>query len=160
MFTTDGQSANTSWCEVPVWGPRPDFYYYHTLRVCWCGVPSLTRGRVCHLQLLLALANVVILGSESHRTHHILLFQILDFPNLEGGPGPCIYSPWEQGSPVMPPDTGFSFHCLLWFAGLQWRYADLPSYERDWLQQSQSYVMTDGHLSSLLWCQAPITECK
>jgi hypothetical protein len=27
------------------------------MRVCWCGAPSLTRGRVCHLQLLLALAS-------------------------------------------------------------------------------------------------------
>jgi hypothetical protein len=27
------------------------------LRVCWCGVLSLTRGRVCRLQLLLTLAS-------------------------------------------------------------------------------------------------------
>jgi hypothetical protein len=39
------------------------------LRVCWCGSPSLTRGRVCHLQLLLDLASAVILGSEFHLTH-------------------------------------------------------------------------------------------
>jgi hypothetical protein len=36
------------------------------LRVCWCGTLSLTRGRVCRLQLLLALASAVIFGSESH----------------------------------------------------------------------------------------------
>jgi hypothetical protein len=35
------------------------------LRVCWCGAFSLTRGRVCRLQLLLALASAVILESES-----------------------------------------------------------------------------------------------
>jgi hypothetical protein len=34
------------------------------LRVCWCGELSLTRGRICRLQLLLALASIVILGSE------------------------------------------------------------------------------------------------
>jgi hypothetical protein len=46
---------------------------------------SLTRGWVCRLQLLLALARAVILGSESHGTHdHILLSQIRDSPNLEG----------------------------------------------------------------------------
>jgi hypothetical protein len=28
-------------------------------RVCWCGAPSLTRGRVCRLQLLLTLASAV-----------------------------------------------------------------------------------------------------
>jgi hypothetical protein len=25
--TTDGQSANLSWCQAPNWGSRPDFYY-------------------------------------------------------------------------------------------------------------------------------------
>jgi hypothetical protein len=33
------------------------------MRVCWCWALSLTRGRVCHLQLLLAPASAVILGS-------------------------------------------------------------------------------------------------
>jgi hypothetical protein len=47
-------------------------------------VPFLTRRRVCRLQLLLAFASAVILGSECRGTHdHILLSQILDFPNLE-----------------------------------------------------------------------------
>jgi hypothetical protein len=51
------------------------------LRVCWFGAPCLTRGRVCRLQLLMALASAVIFGSESHRTRgHILLSQIRDFP--------------------------------------------------------------------------------
>jgi hypothetical protein len=35
------------------------------LRVCWSGALSLTRVWVCRLQLLLALASAVILGSES-----------------------------------------------------------------------------------------------
>jgi hypothetical protein len=51
------------------------------LRVCWYGALSLTRGRVCRLQLLLALASAVILGSEPLETrNHILLSQIWDFP--------------------------------------------------------------------------------
>jgi hypothetical protein len=51
------------------------------LRVCWCGALSLTRGRVCRLQLLLALASSVILWSEPLWTRdHILLSQIWDFP--------------------------------------------------------------------------------
>jgi hypothetical protein len=38
----------------PIWGSWPDFCYCNTvIRVCWCGAPSLTRGRVCRLQLLL-----------------------------------------------------------------------------------------------------------
>jgi hypothetical protein len=45
---------------------------------------SLTRGRVCRLQLLLGLASAVILRSESRATHdHVLLSQIRVSPNLE-----------------------------------------------------------------------------
>jgi hypothetical protein len=50
------------------------------LRVCWFAAPSLTRGRVCRLQLLLVLASAVIFGSESDRTRgHILLSRIRNF---------------------------------------------------------------------------------
>jgi hypothetical protein len=48
-------------------------------------ISSLTRGWVCRLQLLLALASAVILGSESCGTRdHILISQIQVFPNLKG----------------------------------------------------------------------------
>jgi hypothetical protein len=62
--------------------------------------PSLTRGRVCRLQLLLlALASAVILGPETRGTRdHILLSQIRDF----------------------------HFRRLLRLAGLQWRYSTPP----------------------------------
>jgi hypothetical protein len=51
------------------------------LRSCFCGAPSLTRGRVCLLYMLLALASAVFLRSESLGTvDHILLSQIWDFP--------------------------------------------------------------------------------
>jgi hypothetical protein len=79
-ITTDGQSASLCWNKAPVWGSRPDFYYYQTIWVCWCGALSLTRGWVCRLQLLLALASAVIFGSESRGTRdHILLSQIRNF---------------------------------------------------------------------------------
>jgi hypothetical protein len=69
------------------------------LRVCWRGALSLTRGRVCHLQLLLVLASTVIFGFESRGTpDHILLSQIRDFP----------------------------FRRLSRLAGLQWRYLTPP----------------------------------
>jgi hypothetical protein len=69
------------------------------LRVCSCGALSLTRGRVCLLQLLLALASAVILRSESRGTRcHILLSQIRDFP----------------------------FRRLLRLAGSRWRYSTPP----------------------------------
>jgi hypothetical protein len=69
------------------------------LRICRCGALSLTRGRVCRLQMLLALASAIILGSESHETRdHVLLSQIRDFP----------------------------FRRLLRLAGLRWRYSTPP----------------------------------
>jgi hypothetical protein len=76
-----------AWCETGL----------RQLRFCWCGAPSLTRGLVCRLQLLLALASVVILGFESRGTHgHILLSQIRDTPNLE-----------VQVTYLYPPGTGW-----------------------------------------------------
>jgi hypothetical protein len=76
------------------------------LRVCWFGAPSLTRGRVCRLQLLLALASAVIFGFESPRTRgHILLSQIRDFP----------------------------FRRLLRLAGSRWRYSTPPSHGSAWV---------------------------
>jgi hypothetical protein len=59
------------------------FIIVRQLRVCLYGVLSLTRGRVCRLHLLLALASAVIFGSEFRGTHdHILLSQIRDFPSV------------------------------------------------------------------------------
>jgi hypothetical protein len=69
------------------------------LRSCFCGAPSLTRGRVCLLFMLLALASAVFLGSESLGIiDHILLSQIWDFP----------------------------FRRLLRLAGSWWRYSTPP----------------------------------
>jgi hypothetical protein len=75
------------------------FISVRQLRVSWCEALSLTRGRVCRLQLLLAFASTVILWSKSRGTHdHILLCQFRDFP----------------------------FRRLLRLAGLRWRYSTLP----------------------------------
>jgi hypothetical protein len=70
----------------PHLGPQDQiFVTVRRLRVCGCGAFSLTRGRFCHLYLLLALATRVILASESCRTHdHISLSQIRDYTNLDG----------------------------------------------------------------------------
>jgi hypothetical protein len=51
-----------------------------TVTVLFCGAPSLTRGRVCLLYMLLVLTSVVFLESESLETrYHILLSQTWDF---------------------------------------------------------------------------------
>jgi hypothetical protein len=77
------------------------------LRVCRYGALSLTRGRVCCLQLLLVLASAVFLGSESRGTRdHILLSQIRDFPFLR----------------------------LLRLPGLWWRYSTPPPHGANRIQ--------------------------
>jgi hypothetical protein len=79
------------------------FIIVRQLRVCWCGGLSLTRGRVCRLQLLLALSSVVIFGSEARGTvDHILLSQIEDLP----------------------------FHRLLRLAWIRWWYLTPPPHGR------------------------------
>jgi hypothetical protein len=85
------------------------------LRSCSCGAPSLTRGRVCLLYMLLALASAVFLWSESLGTRdHILLSQIWDFP----------------------------FRHLLRLAGLRWRYSIPPPHGEAVLRSCQSsYIL-------------------
>jgi hypothetical protein len=66
-ITTDSQSASLSWCQAPIW-VRHQFFFlleivFIQLRVCYFVAPSLTRGRVCNLLLLLVLASAVPLGS-------------------------------------------------------------------------------------------------
>jgi hypothetical protein len=85
----------------------------------------LTRGWVCHLQFLLALASAVILRSECCGTHYHILLSDSRLPQ-PGGPGPRIYIPQEQGGPVIAPGTGFHFRRLIWLAGLRWRYSNPP----------------------------------
>jgi hypothetical protein len=85
-FTTGGlPPIRSSWHQAP-WAPQPKIFFQ--LTSCGNGpyvTSSLTRGWVCRLQLLLALATAVVLRSKSHRTQdHILLSQIWDSPNLEG----------------------------------------------------------------------------
>jgi hypothetical protein len=64
----------------------------------------VTRGWVCSLQLLLALASAVILRSETRGTHdHILLSQVRDSPNLEGQVAQLY--PQALGSLLVPPTT-------------------------------------------------------
>jgi hypothetical protein len=92
-------------------GPlRPTTNVFFQLNTCGYNpyvTSSVTRGWVCRLQLLLALASAAILGCESRGTHdYILLSHIRVSPNLEG-------QAQEQEDPVIPPDTGFSFDWLL-----------------------------------------------
>jgi hypothetical protein len=67
------------------------------------------RGWVCRLQLLLALARALILGSESRETHNkIVLSQIRDSPNLEGQV-PVFISPRNRVAQLYPQALGSLF---------------------------------------------------
>jgi hypothetical protein len=107
-FTIGGLlPISSSWRQAPS-DSRPDFFQLNTCGHSPYVTSSLTRGWVCRLQLLLALASAFIISSESRRTHyHILLSQIRDSPNWN--PGPRIYIPQEQGGSVITPGTWFSF---------------------------------------------------
>jgi hypothetical protein len=59
------QSVSKSWCRVPFGDHDQIFITVCHLRSCFCGAPSLTRGRICLLYMLLALTSAVFLGSES-----------------------------------------------------------------------------------------------
>jgi hypothetical protein len=79
------------------------------LQVCWCWAPSLTRERVCRLQLLLDFASAVILRSESRGTHNnILLSRIRDSSNLEGQV-PVLVSPRKMVVQLYPKARGSLF---------------------------------------------------
>jgi hypothetical protein len=80
-ITTDVNSISKSWCLAPSGAHDQIFITLWQLLSCFCGAPSLTRGRVCLFYMLLALTNVIFLGSESLGTRdYILLSQIWDFP--------------------------------------------------------------------------------
>jgi hypothetical protein len=98
-IATDGRSISKSWCRAPSGAHDQIFIIVWQLRSCFCGAPSLTRGRVCLLYMLLGLASAVFLGFESLGSRdHILLSQFGDFP----------------------------FRRLLWLAGSRWRYSTPP----------------------------------
>jgi hypothetical protein len=97
FVTTDGQSASLSWCEAPIWGLRPDFYYCQTVQVCWCGALSLTRERVCCLQFLLASPAQSFLGPSPAGLVTISYCLRFETPPT-----------WRARSPYLyPPGTGW-----------------------------------------------------
>jgi hypothetical protein len=99
-ITTDSQSASPSWGVRRPSGTRDQFFFlleifFRQLRVCYFVTPSLTRGRVCNLLLLLVLASAAPIGSESWGTRdHILLPQFLRLPQPGGSSGRR--APWRQ----------------------------------------------------------------
>jgi hypothetical protein len=141
---TDSQSASLSWCQVPIWSPRPDFYYCQTV------AGLLMWGAISDERMGLSFT----IGAGPHQRSHSwvqvpwyswLYFTISDLrlPH-PGGPGPPIYILQEQGGPVIPPGTGFPFCRLLWLTGLRWRYSNpLSRRVSSFTQKSESELIYD-----------------
>jgi hypothetical protein len=77
-------------------------FCYCQLRFCWRGAPSLMKGQISRLQLLLALASLIILRPESPESRdNSLLIQIRDSPAWKAM-SPCLYPPetrWPSYTP-------------------------------------------------------------
>jgi hypothetical protein len=103
---TVGQSVSMSWYRAPLWDLPPDITSCRNvavwnLRSCFCGVLSLTRGRVCNLQ-----CNHPMVRVAQVTTLYCLIW---DSTQL-GGPGSRIYIAKEQGGPVIRPGTGLNIY--------------------------------------------------
>jgi hypothetical protein len=80
--------------------------FFRQLWVCYFVAPSLTRGRVCNLLLLLVLASAVPIGSEARGTQdHILLYQSLKL-SQPGGPGPVFICTSNREAQIYPRTLG------------------------------------------------------
>jgi hypothetical protein len=105
-FTTGGLlPISSSWWQAP-WDSRPVILFSNwTLAVLVTS--SLTRGWVCHLQLLLVLSSAVILRSEFHGTHDHKLLQSQSQSYFMTGGLPPISSSWHQALRDPRPDIFF-----------------------------------------------------
>jgi hypothetical protein len=124
------------------------FITVRQLLVCWCGALSLTRQRVCRLQLLLVLASAVILGSESRGTRdHMLLAQIRGSPNLEGHV-PVFISPQNRMAQLYPRGLGSLFVTLYDSQGYGGGIRTRPKRTIDYLCSLGTY--RTGNISQVL----------
>jgi hypothetical protein len=83
--TSNGQPANLFWCQAPIWGVRPHYYYSQIV------VGLLIWGALSDKRTGLSFTVATGLRQRSHsrvcvpRSHdHVLVSQIRDFPNPEG----------------------------------------------------------------------------
>jgi hypothetical protein len=58
-------TISQSWCRAPCGAHDQIFITAWQLRACFCGAPTLTRGWVWLLYMIMSLASAIFLGSES-----------------------------------------------------------------------------------------------
>jgi hypothetical protein len=106
-------------------GTRDQFFllfeiFFRQLQVYYFVAPSLTRGRVCNLLLLLVLASAIPRDSRSY-----FIVPILETLQTWRARSPYLY-PQEQSGPDISTGTGFPFRRLLQLSGVRWRYSIPP----------------------------------
>jgi hypothetical protein len=124
---TVGQSVSLG--IEPHLGLMTRYLLFLRVTVLFCGAPSLTRGRVSPLYMLLALASAVPLGSESLGSRdHTPLSQFWDLP------------------PRRPPRL----------AGSRWRYSTPPPHGSQVKVKVKVMLRPTVQSASLSWNKAPI----
>jgi hypothetical protein len=120
--------------QAPIWGPRPNFYYCHTLAglLRWGVLSDEGMG-----------LSFTIAAGPRQRSHSQVRVPRDSWPYVivsdsrlpqRGGPGPRIYIPQEQGVPVKIPRYWAPFRPILRLAGLRWRYSTWPPHGDSQLQ--------------------------
>jgi hypothetical protein len=99
--------------------------FFRRLRVCYFVAPSLTRGRVCNLLLLLVLANAVPPDSRPYFT-----IPIFETPPTWRVRSPYLYPPGTKW-PSYTPGHWVPFRLLLRLTGLRWRYSIPPPHGKE-----------------------------
>jgi hypothetical protein len=148
--TTDGQLASLSWCQAPSRAQNQIFVTVRQLWVCWCGAPSLTRGWVCHLQLLMVLASTVILRSESHRTQDYVYCFRFETPPTWGARSPYLYLPgtrWPNYTPIATQS-----HITTNSQSASWLWCQTPS-------GAQDHIFVDCYKDNWSLLYSPSMEC-
>jgi hypothetical protein len=133
--TTDGLSAALAWCQAPIWGLRPDFYYCQTVAclLMWGAFSDERTG-----------LSFTIAAGPRQRCHSWVQVPRDSWPYFTvsdsrlpqpGGPGSRIYIPQEEGDPVIPPGTGLSklkqpytSHLLMYYTRI-YKAPSLTAYE-------------------------------
>jgi hypothetical protein len=106
-------------------GKRDQFFFlleifFRQLRICYFVAPTLTRGRVCNIMLLLVLASVVPRDSGPY-----FIVPVLESLPTWSVRSPFLYPP-GTGWPSYTPRHWVPFYRLLRLARLRWRYSNPP----------------------------------
>jgi hypothetical protein len=107
-ITTDSQPASPSWCQAPIWDQFffPLEIFFRQLRVCYFVSPSLMRGRVCNLLLLLVSPAQSRSGlSPAWLKTIFYCLNAWDSPNLEGQV-PVFIHPRNRVAQIYPRTLG------------------------------------------------------